>query len=114
MEIEKIETNLKRNLYLHASRKKFSSSGKNIENQVIRINPEFTFQTILGFGGALTESSCYILSTIDKNIAHQILEEYFSQHGLHYQFGRISIGSCDFSLNMVKLYIKGEEDNAFM
>ena len=98
MEIEKIETNLKRNLYLHASRKKFSSSGKNIENQVIRINPEFTFQTILGFGGALTESSCYILSTIDKNIAHQILEEYFGKDKLNYQFVRLSIASCDFSL----------------
>lgn len=98
MEIEKIETNLKRNLYLHASRKKFSSSDKNIETQVIRINPEFTFQKILGFGGALTESSCYVLSTMDKNIANQILEEYFAKDKLNYQFCRLSIASCDFSL----------------
>lgn len=98
MEIVKIETNLKRNLFLHTSQVKFNSYGKKVENQVIRINPEFTFQEFLGFGGAFTESSCYVLSKIPKEISEQILEEYFSQNGLHYQWGRISIGSCDFSL----------------
>lgn len=98
MEIEKIETNLKRNLYLHSSPVKFSSHAKKVENQVIRINPEFVFQEILGFGGALTESSCYVLSKVDKTISNQILEEYFSQNKLNYQFVRIPIGSCDFSL----------------
>lgn len=98
MEIEKIETNLKRNLKLHSSSVKFSSNSKKIENQMIRICSEFTFQEILGFGGALTESSCYVLNTIDKNLSNQILDEYFSKDKLNYQFARISIGSCDFSL----------------
>lgn len=49
MEIEKIETNLKRKLLLHSSHVKFFPNSKNIENYVIRINPEFTFQEILGF-----------------------------------------------------------------
>ncbi len=99
MEIEKIETNLKRNLYLHASKMKFSSPSKNVESQVIRISPEFTFQKILGFGGALTESSCYVLSKMDSHIANQILEEYFAKDKLNYQLGRLSIASCDFSLD---------------
>lgn len=99
MEIEKIETNLKRNLLLHSSHVKLSLNSKNIENSIIRINPEFTFQKILGFGGALTESSCYVLSTVDKNISNKILEEYFSKEKLNYKFCRVSIGSCDFSLN---------------
>lgn len=99
MEIEKIETNLKRNLWLHSSHVKFSAKNKNIENQVIRINSELVFQEILGFGGALTESSCYLLSTIEKDIANKILEEYFSSQKLHYNFCRVSIGSSDFSLN---------------
>ena len=96
MEMEKIETNFKKNLVLHSSDVKFSSGKK--ENQVIRINPEFTFQEILGFGGAFTESSCYVLHQIDKKLSNQILDEYFSEDKLNYQFGRISIGSCDFSL----------------
>lgn len=99
MKIKKIETNLKRNLYLHESQMKFSSPSENIESQVIRINPEFTFQRILGFGGALTESSCYVLSKIDQNIANQILDEYFAKDKLNYQFCRLSIASCDFSLD---------------
>lgn len=98
MEMEKIETNLKRNLKLHSSNVKFSTVSKKIENQVIRIHPEFTYQEILGFGGALTESSCYVLNMIDKNLSNQILDEYFSKDKLNYQFARISIGSCDFSL----------------
>lgn len=99
MEIEKIETNLKRNLWLHSSRMKFSSPSKRKENQVISIHPEFTFQEFLGFGGALTESSCYVLSKLDNNLADEILNEYFTKEKLNYQFARISIGSCDFSLD---------------
>lgn len=99
MEIEKIETNLKRNLLLHSSRVKLSSNAKRKEDQVIRINPSITFQEILGFGGAFTESTCYVLSHIDRKIANQILNEYFSIDTLNYQFVRLSIGSCDFSLS---------------
>lgn len=99
MEIKKIETNLKRNLILHSSSVKFSQNAKNLENHIIRINPAFSFQKFLGFGGALTESSCYVLSTIDQNLSQQILKEYFSPDNLNYQFCRISIGSCDFSLS---------------
>lgn len=99
MKVEKIETNLKRNLLLYSSYVKFSLGGKKTENQVIRINPEITFQKILGFGGAFTESSCYVLSSINKKLADQILDEYFLESNLNYQFGRISIGSCDFSLD---------------
>lgn len=99
MEIEKIETNLKRNLRLHSSKMKLIQHNKGIESQVIKVIPEITFQEILGFGGALTESSCYVLSTIGKDISEQILDEYFSKDKLNYQFARLSIGSCDFSLN---------------
>lgn len=49
MEIEKIETNLKRNLLLHPSCIKLFPNPKNIESHVVRINPEFSFQEILGF-----------------------------------------------------------------
>ena len=99
MEIKKIETNLKRNLLLHASTVKLSTNSKRKENQIIRIHPEFTFQEILGFGGAFTESCCYVLSKVDKDLSNQILDEYFAKDKLNYQFGRISIGSCDFSLD---------------
>ena len=99
MEIEKIETNLKRNLLLHRSLVKWFVNSRPIENNIIRISPEFIFQEILGFGGALTESCCYMLSRIERKLFDAILEEYFSEEKLNYRFCRISIGSCDFSLN---------------
>ena len=99
MEIEKIETNLKRNLRLFSSKVNFAPNSKRIESQIIRVNPNITFQEILGFGGALTESSCYVLSTISKDLSDEILDEYFSKDNLNYQFARVSVGSCDFSLD---------------
>lgn len=98
MKVNKIETNLKRNLWLHSSYVTFLATKTSPENEVIRINPTISFQKLLGFGGALTESSCYLLNTIDKNLANEILEEYWGKENLNYQFARISVGSCDFSL----------------
>lgn len=108
MKFKKIETNLKRNLFLNSSYVDFSSKPKTIENEVIRVNPEFTFQEFLGFGGALTESSCYILSKLENSVANEILDEYFSKNNLNYQFARISIGSCDFSLKSYSYAYKND------
>ena len=41
-----------------------SKSVKMIESNVINLYPDFEFQTIEGFGGAMTESSAYLLSRI--------------------------------------------------
>ena len=53
-----------------------SASGKNLEKvlefpsvettNTITLNPEKTFQTITGFGGAFTESSAYLLNRLSK------------------------------------------------
>lgn len=44
-------------------------------------------------------------------MSNQILEEYFSKDKLNYRFCRISIGSCDFSLNSYS-YSYENEPNA--
>lgn len=101
MKITKIETNLGRNLYFSVTENlSFSSSPLyNLENQVLKIYPGITFQTILGFGGAFTESSGYNLKSISSSLSEQILDDYFSEDGLRYSLGRLPIGSCDFSLD---------------
>jgi len=40
-----------------------SKSVKMIESNVINLYPDFAFQTIEGFGGAMTESSAYLASS---------------------------------------------------
>lgn len=64
----------------------------------ITIDTQKKFQKILGFGGALTESSAYVLSKYKNK--NKILDDFFNEKtGLGYNFTRVHINSCDFSLN---------------
>lgn len=56
------------------------------------------WQTIVGFGGAFTDSASYVLSILKPALQSQVLDMYFSEAGLQYNMGRLPIGSCDFSL----------------
>ncbi len=100
MILNKIETNIKRKLFLHETNNIIINNATNtIESNIIKINPDICFQNLLGFGGAFTESTGYALSTVSKDTYNQIINEYFSDSGLNYNLGRLTIGSCDFSLN---------------
>ncbi len=68
-------------------------------NACIKVNTGNKFQKILGFGGALTESSSYALSKLDDDVRKKVLKSYYDkEEGIGYKFGRIHINSCDFSL----------------
>jgi glucosylceramidase len=63
------------------------------------IDPDIRFQQILGFGGALTESSGVALSQLPLAAAVEELRAYFCPDtGNGYSFCRIHLNSCDFSL----------------
>lgn len=71
---------------------------KGIES-IININSQQKYQTIKGFGGAITESSAYTLSKLSKEQRDRVLESYYDKNeGIGYTLGRIHIHSCDFSL----------------
>ncbi len=65
---------------------------------IIKLNPEQTFQTISGFGGAFTESSAYLLNKLSKKNRDTILQAYFAKNGARYSLTRTHMNSCDFSL----------------
>lgn len=67
--------------------------------EMITINEEKTYQTIKGFGGAFTESACYNLTRISKELKEKALKSYFSKEGLDYNLGRVHMNGCDFSLS---------------
>jgi len=69
------------------------------ENHILNIYPEVTSQTILGFGGAVTESSAVVYQKMDSSAKSRFLQACFGKEGLAYTYGRCSIGSCDFSLS---------------
>jgi len=69
------------------------------ENVPLSIDVASTYQSILGFGGALTGSSAHLFEQVDGALKKQIIDAYFSPKiGLGYTFIRTSIGGCDFDL----------------
>ena len=67
-------------------------------HNTLTVSPDETFQTIIGFGGAITEASLYTLSKMPPRLTEQVLRAYFAPSGNRYTLARVPINSCDFSL----------------
>lgn len=51
----------------------------------------------MGFGVAITPSSCYELSNMEPEARHALLEEIYTEKGLNLSVARLCIGSSDYS-----------------
>lgn len=71
---------------------------KQVESNVIGLYPEYLFQKIDGFGCAMTETACYLLSKMTAEVRKEALECWFGKEGIRARFVRIPIDSCDYSL----------------
>jgi O-Glycosyl hydrolase len=72
---------------------------KTANGPAVQIDPNEQYQTVLGFGGAFTEASAYVLGKITPEKRQEIINAYFSPiTGLNYTMGRVHMNSCDFSL----------------
>ena len=70
----------------------------------ITVDPAERFQDMVGFGGALTESSAWVLAQVSPEKRAEVLRRYYGQHdGNGYTLARTHINSCDFSLNSWEL-----------
>ncbi|MBR5152754.1 MAG: glucosylceramidase [Clostridia bacterium] len=66
---------------------------------VINLMPEITYQEIKGFGGAFTEAAAVTVDKLSKEKRGEIIKLYFDkEEGIGYNFGRVHMNSCDFSL----------------
>ncbi len=70
------------------------------ENQVVNLYPEMTFETLEGFGGAVTDAAGYVYSLMDEAQKKELLETYFSPERMNYGLIRVHMDSCDFSVDM--------------
>ena len=68
------------------------------ECDVINLYPDVSHQTILGFGGAITEAVGHTILRMPACVQASILRDVFGLDGLRYQMVRTSIDSCDFAL----------------
>lgn len=69
-----------------------------VENQVINLYPELTYEIFEGFGGAVTEAAGYVYSLMSEEQKKQVIETYFSSDNMNYRLVRIPMDSCDFCL----------------
>ena len=65
----------------------------------VAVDPAISYQKIIGFGGAFTESAAAVINRLPENRRAEILNAYFSPGGSSYTLCRVPIGSCDFSLS---------------
>lgn len=68
------------------------------ENELINLYPQMRYQTMEGFGGAITDSAGYMFSLLSDAQRKELVDNYFSPERMKYRFVRIPIDSCDFSL----------------
>jgi glucosylceramidase len=73
---------------------------KGVENRVVNLYPELTYQTFFGFGGAVTEAAGYAYSMLSKELKEKAVKCYYSENGNGYRMVRSHIDSCDFSLGV--------------
>ncbi|MBI5768410.1 MAG: glycoside hydrolase family 30 protein [Verrucomicrobia bacterium] len=68
---------------------------------VITLDPARRFQEMIGFGGALTESSAWVLAQLPPEARREVLRRYYDpRDGIGYTLARTHLNSCDFSLHM--------------
>ena len=100
MIFKKYETNYKLDKCLKLSEiDGFKESMEGKENNIVIVYPEIEYQEITGFGGAITESSGYVFSKFPEDVKNKFIKDYFSEQGIGYNFCRLPIQSCDFSIS---------------
>ncbi|XP_034943014.1 lysosomal acid glucosylceramidase-like [Chelonus insularis] len=67
------------------------------------INTTEKYQSIIGFGGAFTDSAGFNIKQLSEKTQEQLLRAYFSKNGSNYNLGRVPIGGTDFSLRAYTL-----------
>ena len=75
-----------------------SKLAHHIETGLINIYSDYTHQTIEGYGCALTESACFLLSQMDVETRKKALGCWFGPNGIDSSFIRMHLDSCDYSL----------------
>lgn len=83
-----------------------------LESQIcVFVEPKRTFQTFLGIGGALTDSSAETFAKIPKEKQQEFLTAYFDKEkGIGYTLARTNIHSCDFSSGSYTYVEEGDKE----
>lgn len=76
---------------------KFAPSDGSVSQFDVDVDVSKVKQKLLGFGGALTQSSASVYRDLPVNLKEQVIEAYYGPTGIGFTTGRLPIHSCDFS-----------------
>ncbi|XP_060527870.1 putative glucosylceramidase 4 [Cylas formicarius] len=74
------------------------SRSSNASNKVSVPDLGKTYQSVLGFGGAFTDSTGYNILSLPEQAQEKLLRSYWGDEGISYSIGRVPISGTDFSL----------------
>lgn len=75
------------------------------------VNPDQTFQTVTGIGGAVTDAVAETFAKLPLQKQKEVLDVYFHpEKGIGYSFARTTIHSCDFSSASYTYVAEGDAD----
>ena len=77
----------------------WSSAPGPAASSTIRIDASKQYQTMLGFGAAFTDASCFLFSQMPAKPREALYSDLFGEKGLRLSVGRTCIGASDYSLN---------------
>ena len=81
-----------------SSQLRFSKDTHNAtDGVVITIDRSKRLQSLIGFGGAITDSSAINILKLAPKLATNVVKDYFGRNGLRYTMARVPIGGSDFS-----------------
>ncbi|MEM7548832.1 MAG: glycoside hydrolase family 30 protein [Bacteroidota bacterium] len=89
---------------------RFTAAKQPLETEIaVFVNPNKTFQTFLGIGGAITDASAEVFAKLPENKQKEFLDSYYDvDKGIGYSLARTNIHSCDFSSGSYT-YVSGED-----
>ncbi|KAJ9600719.1 hypothetical protein L9F63_026141, partial [Diploptera punctata] len=64
---------------------------------VFTVNRENTYQTMFGFGGAMTDAAGINIASLSESAQENVLRSYFAPEGSQYNMIRVPVGGSDFS-----------------
>lgn len=90
----------------------FKPAKQPLETQTsIFVDPNRTFQTFIGIGGAITDASAEVFAKLPKATQQELLTAYYDKNkGIGYTVVRTNINSCDFSSDTYTYVADGDKE----
>jgi len=90
---------------------KFENAVQPLETEVaVFVNPNKTFQTFIGIGGAITDASAEVFAKLSESKQKELLSSYYGKDGIDYSLVRTSIHSCDFGTGSFTYIEEGDKE----